>query len=93
MEQQKFGKTAYWLQVSKDEIETIITYTNMYGELREEDQAQIRPHIDEIIGDEFNHALIGLLSAAKELGIKIPTDSLDELFANAFAEEEGDDAD
>lgn len=91
MPEEKFGKIAYWLQVAKDEIETIITYTNMYGQLRAEDQAQIRPNIDEIIGDEYNHCLIGLLSSAKELGIKIPTDNLDELFNDAFAEE-GDNA-
>lgn len=86
---EKFGKIAYWLQVAKDEVETIISYTNMYGELTKEMQEQIRPKIDEILGDEFNHALIGLLSAATELGIPIPTDNLEELFDNAF--KEGDD--
>lgn len=86
---EKFGKIAYWLKVAKDEAETIIAYTNMYGELTDEMQGQIRPKIDEIIGDEFNHCLIGLLSAAIELGIPIPTDNLEELVDKAF--KEGDD--
>lgn len=84
---EKFGKIAYWLQVAKDEVETIITYTDMYGYLQPNHQAEIRPHIDEIIGDEFNHCLIGLLSAAQELNIKIPTDSLEALFETSFKED------
>lgn len=87
---EKFGKIALWLQVAKDEIETIIAYTTMYGDVKSDQQSEIRPHLDEIIGDEFNHALIGLLSAAVALGIKIPTDELDELIEQAFAEESDD---
>lgn len=87
---EKFGKIALWLEVAKDEVETIIAYTTMYGDVKADQQAEIRAKLDEIIGDEFNHALIGLLSAAVGLGIKIPADNLDELFDSAFAEESGD---
>lgn len=87
---ERFGKIAYWLQVAQDEIETIITYTNMYGLLPDGQKTNVRPKIDEIIGDEFNHCLIGLFSAAKELGIKIPTDNLEELFEGIFVEESDD---
>ncbi|MCM1043489.1 MAG: hypothetical protein NC350_04715 [Corallococcus sp.] len=84
------NETITWLNVAKDEVETLITYLSMYKDLGVPEQDKVKAHLYEIMGDEFNHALIGLLSAAKELGIKIPTDELEELFDNAFGEESGD---
>lgn len=62
------------LKVAKDEIKTIIQYSEMLEESREKES--IKPALDEIRGDEFNHALISLLMAAKLMGIKIATDDI-----------------
>lgn len=62
------------LKIARDEIETIIQYSEMLGE--SENSADIKPTVDEIRGDEFNHALISLLMAAKIMGIKIATDDI-----------------
>lgn len=64
-----------FLQVAKDEIETLIQYQTMLDETAE--QREARPILDEIMGDEFNHALISLLTAAKLLKIKIATDDIE----------------
>lgn len=88
---EKFGKIALWLQVAKDEVETIITYTNMYGMLEPHNKTAVRDNLDEIIGDELNHTLIGLLSVAVELGIKIPQDNLRDLLEKAFDDEDDGD--
>lgn len=62
-----------WLQVAGDEIETLQTYYGLLeGPLKEETL------LHEIIGDEFNHAMIALFTAASESGIKIPTDGVNE---------------
>lgn len=87
------NETLTWLNVAKDEVETLVTYADMYKELGVPEKDKIRGNLFEIMGDEFNHALIGLLSAAEELGIKIPTDNLEELFEKAFGEEGEDDDD
>ena len=62
------------LKIAKDEIETIIDYKEML-EQNTSDGA-ITPAVDEILGDEFNHALIAMLMAAKIMGIKIATDDI-----------------
>lgn len=62
------------LKVAKDEIKTIIEYSEMLEESDAKDD--IKPALDEIRGDEFNHALIALLMAAKIMGIKIATDDI-----------------
>lgn len=62
------------LKVARDEIKTIIQYSEMLEDTMEPDK--ITPALDEIRGDEFNHALIALLMAAKIMGIKIATDDI-----------------
>lgn len=64
------------LTVARDEVQTLIDYTNMFVESGEPEN--IKAELDEIRGDEFNHALIALLSAATLMGIKIATDDLSE---------------
>ena len=62
------------LKVARDELDTIIQYSEMLeGSSNKED---ITPALDEIRGDEFNHALIALLMAAKIMNIKIATDDI-----------------
>lgn len=63
-----------FLNVAKAEIQTIIDYQEMLDHSDEEREAQ--PILDEIMGDEFNHALIALLTAAKILQIDIPADGI-----------------
>ena len=62
------------LKVARDEIETIIQYSEMLA--GSEDAERIKPALDEIRGDEFNHALIAMLMAAKLMGIQIATDDI-----------------
>ena len=62
------------LNVAKDEIQTLIDYTEMLEET--EDSEAIKPTLDEIMGDEFNHALIAILEASQIMGIKIATDDI-----------------
>lgn len=63
-----------FLSIARDEIETIQRYNEMLMNNEEDDQAKAIVH--EIIGDEFNHALIAIISAANALGIKIATDDI-----------------
>lgn len=65
------------LQIAKDESETLVKYDNMLESVEDLSDDE-RAIIEEIIGDEYNHALIALLSAAKISGIKIATDDLKE---------------
>ncbi|MCM1505301.1 MAG: hypothetical protein NC127_08910 [Muribaculum sp.] len=44
--------------------------------MTENNSADITAAVNEILGDEFNHALIALLMAAKIMGIKIATDDI-----------------
>lgn len=62
------------LRVARDEVQTLIDYTEMFEDNGAPEE--IKPELDEIRGDEFNHALIALLSAAKMMGIKIATDDI-----------------
>lgn len=65
-----------FLKIAQDEAQTLYEYQGMINdtEMSEEEKAVI----DEIMGDEFNHCLIALLSAAKLLDIKIATDDISE---------------
>lgn len=65
-----------FLKIAKDEAQTLYEYQGMLDEsgMSEEEKALV----DEIMGDEFNHCLIALLSAAKLLDIKIATDDISE---------------
>lgn len=65
-----------FLKIAQDEAQTLYEYQGMINdtEMTEEEKAVI----DEIMGDEFNHCLIALLSAAKLLDIKIATDDISE---------------
>ena len=67
-----------WLTVARDEIETLQIYFSL---LEEEGEMKEPARLDEIIGDEFNHAMISLFTAASESGIKIPTDGINEAIA------------
>lgn len=62
------------LQVARDEIQTLIDYTNLFED--SEGKEDIKGALDEIRGDEFNHALIAMLMAAKLMGIDIATDDI-----------------
>lgn len=61
-----------FLKIAKSEIETLIDYTEMLGE----EESLGGEIVDEIMGDEFNHALISMITAAKLMGVKIATDDV-----------------
>lgn len=61
-----------WLTVATDECETLAKYSELLENVENKDQ------LKEIMGDEFNHALIALFTAAKLLDITVPSDGLDE---------------
>ena len=62
------------LKVARAEIDTIIEYTEMLENT--ENSASITPALNEIRGDEFNHALIAMIMAAQSMGLKIATDDI-----------------
>ena len=59
--------------VAKDECETLHDYAAKLDKVDEKDKLR------EIMGDEVNHALIALVAACKALGLKVPTDELDDI--------------
>lgn len=63
-----------FLTIAKDELQTLVDYQRMIEEsdLSEEEVAAIH----EIMGDEFNHALIAMVYAKDILGIKIASDEI-----------------
>lgn len=63
-----------FLEIAKAEIQTIIDYRRMLDDSDGERDAD--PIVDEIMGDEFNHALIALLTAARLMSIQIPSDGI-----------------
>lgn len=65
-----------FLKIAEDEAKTLADYQRMIDEteLSEEEKGIV----DEIMGDEFNHCLVALLSAAKILDIHIATDDISE---------------
>lgn len=62
-----------WFDVAKDECETLRDYAAKLDKVGEKDKLR------EIMGDEVNHALIALTAACKALGLKVPTDELDDI--------------
>lgn len=62
-----------WFDVAKDECETLRDYAAKLDKVDDKDKLR------EIMGDEVNHALIALVAACKALGIKVPTDELDDI--------------
>lgn len=64
-----------WLAVARDELETLEKY---FGFIFDDERISADERLEEIIGDEFNHAMIALFTAAAESGIKIPTDGVNE---------------
>lgn len=62
-----------WFDVAKDECETLRDYAAKLDKVDNEDKLR------EIMGDEVNHALIALTAACKALGLKVPTDELDDI--------------
>lgn len=62
-----------WFDVAKDECETLRDYTAKLDKVDNKDKLR------EIMGDEVNHALIALTAACKALGLKVPTDELDDI--------------
>ena len=62
-----------WFDVAKDECETLRNYAAKLDTVDEKDKLR------EIMGDEVNHALIALVAACKALGLKVPTDELDDI--------------
>ena len=79
-----------FLRVANAEIQTIIDYATMLEESDEEREAA--PILHELIGDEFNHAIISILKAARLMDITIPHDGIeeagDEAEIEALAEKE-----
>lgn len=67
-----------FLNIAKSEIETLIEYDKML-ESEETDGSVTRKDnelVAEIMSDEFNHALIALLTAASLMGIQIASDGV-----------------
>lgn len=78
-----------FLNIAKDEIQTLIDYDKML-EGEDTDGSETRRDnelVSEIMSDEFNHALIALLTAANLMGIEIATDGVSDI---PTVEEEGD---
>lgn len=81
-----------FLNIAKDETETLVKYNEMLenaDDLMDDERAVI----EEIISDEFNHAIVSLLFASKITGIKIATDDLKEDPNDMKVEETEDDKD
>ena len=80
-----------FLQVAKDEAETLAQYDAMLSECEdatEEDKAKML----EIMGDEFNHCLIALFTASNKMGVEIPSDGIENAMTGVTFKEEDDDA-
>ena len=78
-----------FLKVAKDEAETLVQYDVMLSECEdatEEDKAKMH----EIMGDEFNHCLIALFTASKLMGVKIPSDGLENAMVDVTFTEDND---
>lgn len=70
-----------FLNIAKAEIETLIQYDG-YLEKESTDGSVTRQDneiVGEIMSDEFNHALLALLTAAELMGIQIATDGLSDI--------------
>lgn len=70
-----------FLNIARDEIQTLIDYDKML-ESEDTDGSETRQDneiIAEIMSDEFNHALLALLTAAALMGIEIASDGLSDI--------------
>lgn len=65
-----------FLKIAQDEAQTLYDYQAMLDDVDEMDD-NAKKVVDEIMGDEYNHCLIALLSAAKVLNIHIATDDIE----------------
>lgn len=81
-----------FLKIAQDEAQTLYEYQGMLNTLEDELDDNAKSIVDEIMGDEFNHCLVALLSAKEILGIKIATDGI-EPNPNDIEVEEDDDSD
>ena len=63
------------LKIAADEAQTLYDYQKMVYECEDLDEG-VKDAVDEIMGDEFNHCMIGLVYAAKLLNIKIAKDDI-----------------
>lgn len=63
------------LKIAADESQTLYDYQKMVSECEDLEEG-VKDAVDEIMGDEFNHALIALVYAAKLLGINIAKDDI-----------------
>lgn len=70
-----------------DEATTIAKYTAF---MRDNDGSMVNAQYEEVISDELNHLLRFALEYAKESGIKIALDGLDQLMENGLFEGEED---
>lgn len=73
-----------WLRVATDECDTLVKYAEFLNSAEDKDR------LKEIMGDEFNHALIALFTAAQLLNITVPTDGIEEAMSSVKFEESGD---
>lgn len=76
-----------WLEVAADECQTLVTYSQLLESVEDKER------LKEIMGDEFNHALIALFTAAKILDVTVPGDGLETAMDGAKFEGDNDDAD
>lgn len=71
-----------WLTVATDECQTLVTYSGLLASVKDKEQ------LKEIMSDEFNHALIALFTAAKELDVTIASDGIEEAMSGVKFEGE-----
>lgn len=64
------------LTIARDEIDTLIKYSEMLEE--SQNKEVLDETVKKIMSDEFNHALIALLSASNLMEVEIATDDLSE---------------
>lgn len=80
-----------FLEIAKSEIQTLIDYDKIL-ESEDTDGSVTRKDneiVDEIMSDEFNHALLALLTAAGLMGIEIAPDGLSDVPTVEEGEEDG----
>lgn len=77
-----------WLTVATDECQTLETYSDLLENVEDKEQ------LKEIMGDEFNHALLALFTAAKLLNVTIASDGIEEAMNGvSFSGDEDDESD
>lgn len=63
------------LKIARDEAQTLVDYSELLEETGNVDK-DVKAIVDEIMGDEFNHCLLALISASKLLDVPIATDDI-----------------